>query len=339
MKTIIKKCVQVATVLLAVPLCAAAQDIHFSQFYETSILRNPALTGVYNGDYRLSVMYRNQWSSISAPFQTAQAGAEIKKQIGESQDFIGIGLLGYYDKAGSINLMTLSGSLALSYNKQLNEEHSTFLSFGIMGGYLQRSFDASKITLGNQYGGGAAGETIPNNKVSQMDFGAGINYTSNVGADNKTNYSIGVSGYHLTRPENAFYDNSAIRKDFRWNLNAGVNWLINDMWSAQLQGNFALQGKYNETILGGMVGRKNDESVSENSLILYGGLFYRVGDALIPVVKIDYNDLTFGVSYDMNVSKLRAASNLQGGFEISMVKTGLLTDPQRGFSKTVCPSR
>lgn len=330
-------------------LKSEAQDIHFSQFYETSILRNPALTGIYNGDYRFGIMYRNQWNSVNnAPFQTATATAEIKKQIGETQNFIGIGVLGFFDRTGSINLTTLSGNLSVSYNKSLNEEHSTFLSFGIMGGYLQRNYDPSKMILGNQYIPGSgydpanpSGEkNLPNPKLSQMDIGAGINYTSNTGADNKTNYSVGLSAYHLTRPESNFYgDIAGVRQDMRFNINASGNWLITETWSAQALGNFMQQGKYTEVIVGGMAGRKNAESGSEDILILYGGLMYRLNDAVIPVIKIDYNDLTIGMSYDMNVSKLRAASNLRGGFEISLTKTGLMTDPQRGFSSTVCPKR
>jgi type IX secretion system PorP/SprF family membrane protein len=329
------------------PFSSSAQDLHFSQFYETSVLRNPALIGIYNGDYRFGLLYRNQWSSISAPFQTATACAEIKKQIGSSQDFIGFGVLGFFDRTGSINLTTLSGNAALSYNKNLNEEHGTFLSIGLMSGYLQRNYDPLKMTFGNQYTSGIGydpnnptGENLPNPKISQMDFGAGINYTSNTGADNKTNYSVGVAGYHLTRPENNFFANNAgLRQDFRWNVHASANWLLTETWSLQAQSNLMLQGNYREIILGGLVGRKNAESANEDVLVFYSGLIYRVGDALIPIVKIDYNDLTFGMSYDMNLSKLQAASNLKGGFEISIIKTGFLTDPNRGFSTTVCPRR
>jgi type IX secretion system PorP/SprF family membrane protein len=326
---------------------AVAQDIHFSQFYETSILRNPALTGIYNGDYRIGLMYRNQWSSISAPFQTGIGSAEFKKQLGESQDFLGIGILGFYDRTGSINLTTLSGNAAISYNKNLNSEHSTFLSIGLMAGYLQRHYDPSKMTFGNQFIPGIGydpnnptGENLPNPKISQMDFGAGINYTTNTGADDKTNYSVGLSAYHLSRPENTFYDGIVgVRQEMRLNANASSNWLINEMWSVQGHANIMLQGKYSEIIAGGLVGRKNGASETEDVLIFYGGLLWRVNDAIIPIVKIDYNDLTFGMSYDMNLSKLKAASNIRGGFEISIIKTGLMTDPQRGFSSTVCPRR
>lgn len=36
------------------------QDLHFSQFYEAPLLRNPALAGLYEGDVRIQGVYRNQ---------------------------------------------------------------------------------------------------------------------------------------------------------------------------------------------------------------------------------------------------------------------------------------
>jgi type IX secretion system PorP/SprF family membrane protein len=336
-----------STLAAAMALSSQAQDIHFSQFYETSILRNPSLTGVFNGDYRMSVMYRNQWASIGAAFQTAQAAAEFKKQIGESEDFIGFGLLAYYDRTGTINLQTLSGSVAVSYNKMINSDKASFVSLGLMGGYIQRNFDINKMTTGNQYIPGSGydpgvptGENTASPKIGQMDFGAGLNFSTNSGIENRNNYTIGVSGYHLTRPENSFYnDKAGVKQEFRFNVNASANWLLDDMWSAQFQGNFSMQGKYNETMIGGLVGRKNDEAVSERVFVIYAGCFMRVNDALIPVVKMDYDGLTIAASYDMNISKLKAATSLRGGFEISLVKTGLMSDPQRGMSKTICPKR
>lgn len=326
---------------------AKAQDIHFSQFYEASMLRNPALTGLFNGDYRMGVLYRNQWSSISAPFQTGMASAEFKKQIGSSQDYLAIAFQGFYDRSGSINLSTMSGSLAMSYNKMLQEEHSTLFSFGLMGGYIQRNYDPSRMTFSDQYllGYGydphnPSGENLPNPKVGQMDFGLGLNLSSNTGADNQNNYRIGLGVYHLTRPETNFYNQYVgIKQELRWNLNMSGNWILDDYWSAQVQANFMLQGQYKEFIAGGLVGYKKDDPNGLNTLVYYGGLLYRVGDALIPVVKIDYNDLTFGFSYDMNISKLRTASNLRGGFEVSIIKTGLFGDPNKGMSSMVCPRR
>ena len=46
-----------------------AQDIHFSQFFQAPLLVNPSLTGVFNGDQRAIVQYRNQWDEF-APYTT-----------------------------------------------------------------------------------------------------------------------------------------------------------------------------------------------------------------------------------------------------------------------------
>ena len=51
----------------------AQADIHFSQFYENSILRNPALTGVSSDNYKVVAYYRNQWSSVTNPYETMLA--------------------------------------------------------------------------------------------------------------------------------------------------------------------------------------------------------------------------------------------------------------------------
>src|SRR5688572_23512921 len=119
---------------------AIAQDIHFSQFYETSILRNPSLIGIFPKDYKISALYRNQWSSISKPFQTALVSAEARVGINQDvSDFISFGVLGYYDKAGSIDMQTATLYPAVNYNKVLKEETNTFLSVGFTGGYVQRS--------------------------------------------------------------------------------------------------------------------------------------------------------------------------------------------------------
>ncbi|WP_425273468.1 type IX secretion system membrane protein PorP/SprF [Pseudomonas morbosilactucae] len=66
-------------ILFCSPQLLLSQDFSFSQFYEMPMLRNPALSGIFNGDIRVSSVYRNQWGSISVPFQTRAIGVEYKK--------------------------------------------------------------------------------------------------------------------------------------------------------------------------------------------------------------------------------------------------------------------
>src|SRR3954471_922212 len=51
-------------------LTKAQVDPHFSQYYAYPMWLNPALTGIVDGDYRVSANYRNQWVNIGKPFST-----------------------------------------------------------------------------------------------------------------------------------------------------------------------------------------------------------------------------------------------------------------------------
>lgn len=322
---------------------AGAQDIHFSQFYESSILRNPSLTGIFTGDYKVGAIYRNQWSSISKPFQTGLANVEGRIALGgDGGDFLSLGLLAYYDKAGSIDLQTIGVYPALNYNKSLGDAHHSFLSVGFTGGYIQRSFDPTKMTFNTQYQGGSfnsgnpSGERLPESRLQNWDLGAGISFNSNFMENDEITYFVGVSGYHFTRPRRSFYaENEDLRLDMKWNASAGISWHLDDQFGVQFHGNYATQGPYSELILGGLlIWERIRERTDEPTISVSGGVFYRLNDAIIPVVKLDYKRYSFSMSYDVTASKLKTASNGQGGFELTVSKTGFFHEEE---SRTNCP--
>lgn len=323
---------------------AIGQDIHFSQFYESAILRNPSLMGIFNGDYKLGVIYRQQWSSISKPYQTGMLNAEVRMPVrGEANDFVSFGVLAYYDRAGSISLQTTTVYPALTYNKSLGGKNS-FLSVGFTGGFIQRSFDPSKATFDNQYQNdrydpaNPTGEVLPDPSFTQWDFGAGFSFNSTTGQNNNVSYILGASGYHFTRPKYTFSTDRTISRDIRWNVNAGVNVKVNERYSYQLHGNYMLQGSYNETVLGGLLTWNKEElSRDEPVFAISGGAFYRFADAIIPTLRMRYFGYTFGLSYDVTLSKLTKASNLRGGFEVSITTNGFFRDALFEKSRTLCP--
>ena len=76
----------------------------------------------------------------------------------------------------------------------------------------------------------------------------------------------------------------------------------------------------------------------ENEKItLTGGAIYRWNDAIIPVLKLDYYKLGIGVSYDVNVSKLKAASQSRGGVELTLNYNTLLNMTNGVTGKVQCP--
>lgn len=341
MKQLLKVITPIFIALL--PVVSWGQDLHFSQFYESAILRNPALTGVFSDDYKVGVLYRNQWSSISKPYQTGLLSAEVRVPVSKNiNDFISFGLMSYYDKAGSINMQTFTAYPAINYNKSLEDEHGSFLSVGFTGGYLQRSFDPSQATFNNQYQNGGysptnpTGETLPNPKMSTWDLGAGISFNSNAGEDNQFSYLLGVAAYHFTKPKNSFYNYPGLNLETKWSVNAGFGYMVSETYSVQAHANVVRQGQYQEIILGGTIGWNRLGTWDEPAFSIYGGCYYRHGDAIIPTVKIRFRDYFIGVSYDVNLSKLHTASNLQGGYEISVFRAGMF--PSRDTrGKVMCP--
>ena len=318
-------------------------DIHFSQFYETSILRNPALTGVFTDDFKLGVYYRNQWSSISNPFNTILATAETHIQVSQvSEDFVSFGLLAVSDKAGSVDQKITGFYPALNYNKSINPEHNTYLSVGFTGGYVQYSFDPGKTTFNNQYLNGKFDpvnpslENLPNAKITMYDLGAGINYNTSKGENNATTFVLGASVYHVTQPKFSYYQKPGITENMRMNSNAALSSAITETVTLQFQSNYAIQGTYRELLFGGLVNWTQQSMGAKDIFILSGGLFYRYQDAIIPIVKVNYMNMAFGISYDVNVSTLKEASNMQGGAEVTLFYTGNYSD--KGIAKkTVCP--
>ena len=66
------------------------------------------------------------------------------------------------------------------------------------------------------------------------------------------------------------------------------------------------------------------------------GVYLRTSDAAIIITKFDYKIFSFGVSYDINFSKLRVASHLMGGLEISIIcKINKLRS--KISKKNICP--
>lgn len=323
------------------PVCAMAQaDIHFSQFYETSILRNPALTGVFARDYKVGVYYRNQWSTISHPYETKLISAEGRTQLSEmSNDFFSFGVLGFQDKAGSVDQRITGIYPAVNYNKCMNPESNTYLSVGFTGGHIQYSFDPAKATFNNQFQGGRFDpnlpslENIPTNQFSFWDLGAGINYNTTL-QDNMT-IVVGASGYHFTKPKFSYFGVPDLTQNMRLNGNAAIGFNVNEDILAQFQANVAMQGTYKEIMMGGLVSWQKLTG-EYTSFVISGGAFYRLADAIIPVVRIKYNSMAIGVSYDVNVSSLKDASKMNGGFEITLFHIGDFTD--KGMAKKmVCP--
>ena len=72
-----KKLLSTLTLCVALVTMSNAQDPNFSQFFASPLTLNPALTGKFDGVYRVAGNYRNQWPTINNAFVTKTASIDI----------------------------------------------------------------------------------------------------------------------------------------------------------------------------------------------------------------------------------------------------------------------
>ncbi len=312
------------TLLLAQSSYLFAQDIHFSQFFETPLLRNPALAGIFYGDVRVQSVYRNQWNSVTTPYQTGSFNAEYKKPVGKGDDFLTLGGQILYDRAGTVALQSTHVLPALNYHKSLSADKNSYLSLGFMGGFVQRSIDRSKVTTNSQYDGTgfnpglSDGESFPRNSYSYVDASVGMIFNTQIGENEDNNVYLGVAYHHFNKATKvSFYGNPNYEMIPKWVGSLGVRMNINEYGFFTLMADYSKQGTYQETLAGALYSWKLDD-MDDPKYILHGGAFLRWKDAVIPVAKLEFKPYSVSVSYDANISQLKPASHGRGGFEIAL---------------------
>jgi len=311
-----------------------AQDIHFSQFFEAPLWRNPSLAGIFTGDVRVQLVYRDQWNSVTNAYRTGSANAEYKMPVGKQNDFVTVGLQALYDRAGTIAWTSTHLLPALNYHKSLSAENNRYLSLGFMGGIVQRRFDASKMTTNSQYDNGGLGENFSKTGYNYLDGSVGMSYNSNLNYQPDNNYYLGVAYHHFNRPTNSFFRNNTIAIQPKWVFSGGLKYGVSDYAYITLQADHSRQGGFNETMAGVLYGLKLGPDPVHPPYTIHAGGFLRWNDALVPVIKLDYQPFSIALSYDVNISKLKPSSYGRGGFEMSVSYTGFL---KRNEGYLLCP--
>ena len=324
---------------------AYSQDLHFSQYNQTPSLVNPALTGAL-AVFRASVIYKDQWKSVTVPYKTYGASVEMKFKASnweKNQPFtltrfykksfsrLAGGLSFYSDKAGDGNMGSNQVNLSLATFIPLNKYSS--LSAGMQASIVQRQVDFNKLSFPNQYNGlGGYSSTINSgeNYASQNfvypDFGAGLLWSygyneRSIAANNEFKASIGAAVFHLNQPKQKYLEGAGDRLNSKYVVHG--DFLIgirntNVAFAPSFMTSF--QGPSKEIVAGTLIKYyfKDDSKytgfVKRSAFSL--GAFYRNKDAMILSALIEFEQYAIGFSYDLNTSKLTTASTGRGGPEI-----------------------
>lgn len=316
-----------------------AQDPHFSQFYASPMTLNPALTGKFDGTFRLAANYRNQWPTINNAFTTATASidfAVMSRQLPEF-DTWGVGIIGLGDQSGNKILRNNYVGLSTAYSKGLDEDGFHQLAVGFQGIYTNKRLDVSMADFEDELTNlgftGVTSEVFNNQNVvvNYFTLNAGLLYTGSTNGYN--NYYFGVSMYHINRPKEAFTGGNFFVQP-RLTLQGGGYTPLDDTKTLHVSMIHQRQANATETVLGGAVSvNLNDDETTPTAV--YGGLWYRWNDAVIPYLGLEVQNFRLGFTYDLNTSSLRTASAGRGGTEISMMYIYKPGDPN--LKKTNCP--
>ena len=314
------------TLLLLTVLCSNlyAQDPHFSQFFSSPLTLNPAFTGKFDGNVRFSGNYRNQWPSINNAFITTTGSVDfhVGKKIIPSNDNWGVGFAALNDNsaAGAVNFNYFS--LSTAYHKGLDEDGNTQLSGGVQVTYANMFINTTSLHFANQLQPdgswtGSSGEDFSGSTLSSnyLDMNAGILYSGST--NERNNFYGGVSVYHINKPTQKFTTAEKYVLNPRATIHAGTYFGIGPATTLHFSGIQTFQGGASETVIGGAFQFITNPEEELKQTSLYIGSWIRFKDAIIPYLGLEYNDVRLGITYDVNTSSLKTASNGNGGIEIS----------------------
>lgn len=321
-----------------------AQDINSSQFYSVPSNLNPAFTGFFNNDYFVAASYKNQWSSVSVPFQTIGATAQISLLKNKHPNsIIGVGVDIVHDRAGSTNFSTSVFNVDVSYLQVLDKRRQHIIGVGFQNGLALRTFDLSKATFGNQFNGydgfDQSINPIENGlHTKQIDYNLGIGGLYSYSPKDHYNLYVSVSAFNLIRPNVSFYTGQENRLYARFAAMIGGEVRLKGSWSMLPSALFQMQGPSKEIMFGSFA-RYGLMKNRREQLAISFGLWYRYMDAIIPAMKMEYKGLNITVNYDINVSKLTKVSKFNGSGEISISYSGLFFKEHTKAVKPIfCPS-
>ena len=332
-----KKVYRIGFMLLAtvgaISESGAQVDPHYSQYYVYPAWLNPALTGAFDGQYRVSAIYRSQWGNITSPFTTPGVSAEFTT---EKNINYGVSALSQKAGDGGYNYTTAYGNVSYTGVK-FGPGLTKRLTFGLQAGIIQRGFDRSKLTFGDQWNpitgynpSNQTADVLTRTKATNMDAGFGIMYFD-AQPGKKSNLFAGLSFSHITEPDDKFSASGTQSFPIRYTVHGGVRFTLNEVFSVTPNLLYLRQGSAQEKMLGAY----GQYKVNPTTDVMIGAN-YRIDDAISPFLGFTHKGLMIGLSYDVNTSQLGRIANGSNSFEISLSFIGrkITKAPEIEF---VCP--
>lgn len=313
-----------------------AQDIHFSLFNEFPLHISPSFAGNSPSSKRAGLIYRNQWNSVSAPFQSSGFYGDLKL----SPNFLngsalGLGIVALNDRSGSGGLQQNHLYLMANYQKFIDSKQRKLIVAGIQLGGFQKGYDPNRLNFESEYSYENAsfisnGNSTPTGKTSifspEIGLGASFTYFNKAGKGS----TIGLAFAHLTTPEQSFLSASDPLKVKTTIHGKTVKRILDNLhfYPSIL---VMFQNKARSYVGGGefvySLGRRLLEQTD-----LKAGIYYRDADALFFTAGLNHDNWGINFGYDYNISELGEAAKNVNAFEIAIsIRNRLFKKQQNKF--------
>ena len=303
-----------------------AQDLHFSMFDLDPLLFNPAYAGFFDGTSRFGAVYRNQWASVSTPFQTLTATAEFSvMRSTRNRNGVNGSLWISGDRAGTLGYGSTVVSAIASYFQAIGNGDN-LLSVGLEVGYGQTGFNTEGIDMTD------GTESFSRTHASYPTLGAGLAWFCQW---TETLYTkTGFSMRNINEPDISYLGIADSRLARKWNLYSRAEWRGWPQWSLMPVIGFQHQGDFSELVYGCDVRWYINER-PRDYLAFSAGLLARHADAAAINLAVLYHEWTFAFCYDANISRLAEASHTLGAFEIGILY--MIHKKDKKHSAMPCP--
>lgn len=325
-------------ILVAVQISLFAQDLHYTQFWISTLQVNPALTGMYPSEYRFTGHYRNQWFTVPVNYNTVSFTAEKNFNI-KNKLKIGLGLITSLDRAGDSKYTSVLPALSVSTIFSLDKNANHKISLGLQAGLWYRQLDYTKLEWDQQYTGLEynpslpTGENLGINKASLFDLNTGLCYQGKY--KSKVLWKLGLGIFHVLKPRFSIKTNQVnlslrytAHANFQFNLNQRGYTLLTDFLYSKQSVKF-------EGLGGFRIRLPLSRYAFQNASISFGP-YYRFNDAVIGVIAAEYRSWLFTFSYDTNISNFVKATGTYGATELSVVYTYSSVKKNKE-GKIICP--
>ncbi len=330
------------------------QDQHFTQFYASPLALNPALSGAFDGKYRVSMIYRDQGRNLlDEPWTTFGAAVDLRFGLDSykknRKDAFGVGILFFNDRNRSSNFFTNQIQVAGAFHKSLSNAGNHYLSGGLQLGIAQRNVNYGSITFSDQFNGldgytDPTGEDLPENNFSFFDMNIGVNYT--YAPRNQIGIYAGAALHHVLEPQVSFYntqENEADQNDNtlfqKYSAHIGLTIPMGERVQLLPRALVYLQGPHLAANAGTNFRFLLDDI--QGTALHVGGWVRPVRsvddefglDAVVGMVGLEYSNFLIGFSYDARVGGIADGNTRAGAFEISIAYLGQYVN-----ETVLCPS-